>query len=137
MAATIFNGRGLLAFQVDALSGPGVRLHAGAEYQIQPSIALRVGYDDRYAAGGFSYRTNGPMQIDYALADQPLGMSHRVGLSYRFGGFFASSKAPNSPVHSSLYPCGKGTFCPIRACASATVEPRSRPRTLYLSGTKR
>ena len=93
MAATIFNGRGLLAFQVDALSGPGVRLHAGAEYQIQPSIALRVGYDDRYAAGGFSYRTNGPMQIDYALADQPLGMSHRVGLSYRFGGFFASSKA--------------------------------------------
>lgn len=93
MAATVFNGRGLLAFQIDAASGPGVRLHAGGEYQIQPSIALRVGYNDRYAAGGFTYRMNGPMQLDYALSDQPLGMSHRVGLSYRFGGFFASSKA--------------------------------------------
>ena len=28
-------------------------------------------------------------------------------------------------------------FLAMRACASATVDPRSRPRTLYLIGTKR
>ena len=32
---------------------------------------------------------------------------------------------------------GSGTVSAIFSCASSTVEPRSRPRTEYLSGTKR
>jgi hypothetical protein len=40
-----------------------------------------------------SYRFDRRFQLDYGLADHDLGFVHRVGLSYRFGGFFASSKA--------------------------------------------
>lgn len=95
-AAQILNGRAMITAQVDQSEGLGTRLHAGAEYWVQPGLGLRVGYDDAYGAGGFSYRFAPQYQVDYAVADQPLGMTHRVGLSYRFGGFFASSKAEPS-----------------------------------------
>ena len=52
-----------------------------------------MGYQDDRATGGFSYRFAPQYQLDYGVADHPLGLSHRVGLSYRFGGFFASSQA--------------------------------------------
>ena len=93
VAARVLNGRGLVTAQVDQAEGLGTRLHAGAEYWLQSAIALRVGFDDAYGTGGFSYRFAPQYQFDYGLADQTLGMTHRVGLSYRFGGFFASSKA--------------------------------------------
>jgi hypothetical protein len=93
VAARVLDGRGLVTAQVDQANGLGTRLHAGAEYWLQAGIALRVGFDDAYGTGGFSYRFAPQYQLDYGVADQPLGMTHRVGLSYRFGGFFASSKA--------------------------------------------
>ena len=89
----MFNGRGLVTAEVDHASALGTRLHAGGEYWLQPVVALRVGLDDRRATGGFSYRFSSQYQLDYGVADHPLGLSHRVGLSYRFAGFFASSKA--------------------------------------------
>ena len=89
----VLGGRGMVATQVDMASGADARLHAGAEYWIQSGLALRVGYDADRATGGFSYRFTPQYQLDYGVADHPLGMSHRVGVSYRFGGFFASSKA--------------------------------------------
>ncbi|MGH7724533.1 MAG: PorV/PorQ family protein [Candidatus Eiseniibacteriota bacterium] len=92
-AATLFEGRGLIAAQVDQSSGPGVRVHAGGEYWIQPALAVRAGYDQSAPAGGFSYRFHPQYQFDYGVSDQTLGLTHRVGLSYRFGGFFASSSA--------------------------------------------
>ena len=58
-----------------------------------PGMALRVGVSDSRATGGFSYRFASQYQLDYGVADHPLGLSHRVGLSYRFAGFFASSHA--------------------------------------------
>jgi hypothetical protein len=48
---------------------------------------------DQRAAGGLSYRFAPQYQFDYGFADHPLGISHRAGIAYRFGGFFASSKA--------------------------------------------
>lgn len=92
-ATTVLGGRGLISAEIDHLAGLGMRFHGGSEYWIQPAIALRVGYDDTYPAGGFSYRIDPRMQIDYALSDHELGFTHRIGLSYRFGGFFASSQA--------------------------------------------
>ena len=89
----MLGGRGLITAQVDQAPGSAVRLHAGSEYWIQPGMALRVGFDDNRATGGFSYRFAPQYQIDYGVADHALGMTHRVGVSYRFGGFFASSKA--------------------------------------------
>jgi hypothetical protein len=92
-ALSAFGGRGLVAAELDQAKGLGPRLHAGAEYWIQSLVALRVGLDDTYGTGGFSYRLSPQYQLDYGVADQPLGVTQRIGLSYRFGGFFASSTA--------------------------------------------
>src|SRR5262245_26025513 len=118
-AAQILNGRAMIALQVDQSEGLGARLHAGAEYWIQPGLGLRVGFDDAYGTGGFSYRFAPQYQVDYAIADQDLGLTHRVGLSYRFGGFFASSKAEPS-VFS---PTGEKAVTKISLNARTKAEP--------------
>lgn len=92
-ALQVLDGRGLVTAQLDQSEGMGTRMHAGAEYWIGSGMALRVGFDNDYETGGFSYRFAPRYQLDYGVADQALGLTHRVGLSYRFGGFFASSHA--------------------------------------------
>jgi hypothetical protein len=89
----ILNGRARVQAEVDHADGPGTRLHGGAEYWVQPGIALRFGYSEERATGGFSYRFGPQYQMDYGVADHALGLTHRVGFSYRFGGFFASNRA--------------------------------------------
>ena len=118
-AAQVFNGRGMVTAQVDQSEGLGARLHAGAEYWLQPGIGLRVGFDDAYGTGGFSYRFAPQYQLDYGIADQTLGLTHRVGISYRFGGFFASSKAEPS-VFS---PTGERAVTKIALNARTKAEP--------------
>lgn len=125
-AATLFNGRGLLAAEVDQASGPGVRLRGGSEYWVQPMLALRVGYDDASAGGGMSYRFGGHYQFDYGVLDHPLGLTHRLGVSYRFGGFFASAKA--SPEIFS--PTGERATTKISLNARTKSEPDSWSLTL-------
>ena len=92
-ALHVLNGRGLVAVQLDHSDGPGLRMHGGAEYWIQRGIALRAGFDHSDATGGFSYRFMPRYQLDYGIADHPLGLSHRVGVSMKFGGFFARPSA--------------------------------------------
>ncbi len=121
LAVQVFGGRGLMSFQLDAPSGTAVRVHAGGEYQIQRDIALRAGFNDDHAAGGFSYRFKAPLQVDYALADRPLGMSHRLALSYRFGGFFAASQA--DPAVFS--PTGENSVTKIRLNARTKADAES------------
>ena len=118
-AARVLNGRGLVAVQVDQAEGLGTRLHAGAEYWLQGGITLRVGFDDAYGTGGFSYRFAPQYQIDYGVADQPLGMTHRIGISYRFGGFFASAKA-DPDVFS---PTGEHAVTKITLNARTKADP--------------
>jgi hypothetical protein len=86
-------GRGLLSGEVDQSNTGGLSIHGGSEYWIQPEFALRVGMNDGRGAGGMSYRYGSHYQIDYAVSDHPLGLTHRVGVSYHFGGFFAQAKA--------------------------------------------
>jgi hypothetical protein len=94
LAAHVLGGKGIVAAEVDMPGeGQSARLRGGAEYAIVPGFLLRAGYDTDAATGGLSYRFAPQYQVDYALADHTLGMTHRVGVSYRFGGFFASSKA--------------------------------------------
>jgi len=90
-AAQMFQGRGLFSAQLDQSSGPGLTLHAGGEYWIQPVLALRAGYDETSATGGFGYRFHPQYEFDYGVTDNTLGLTHRIGISYRFSGFFASS----------------------------------------------
>jgi flagellar hook capping protein FlgD len=89
----MLNGRAHLSAEVDHADGPGTSLHGGAEYWVQPGIALRFGYSDDRATGGFTYRFGPQYQFDYGVADHALGLTHRVGFSYRFGGFYASNHA--------------------------------------------
>lgn len=92
--AMMFGGRGMLSAQADLLEETGMRLHGGIEYWLQPRFALRMGYDnDASPAGGVSYRISNPLLLDYGMQDQELGLTHRVGFSYRFGGFSAVSTA--------------------------------------------
>ena len=92
-AVRLLGGRGLIAAEVDHRDGVPVRMHVGAEYWIQRGLALRVGLDDADAAGGMSYRVSPQMQFDYGVSDNVLGLAHRAGVSYRFGGFFAGANA--------------------------------------------
>lgn len=92
-ATQVLHGKGLIVAQLDQSKGLGAVFHAGGEYWIQSGLALRVGMNDAAGTGGFTVRFKPQYQLDYAVENNPLGMTHRVGLSYRFGGFFASSKA--------------------------------------------
>ena len=89
----VLSGRARIQAEVDHAGGPGTRLHGGADYWVQPGIALRFGYSEDRATGGFSYRFGPQYQFDYGVADHALGLTHRVGFSYRFGGFYASNRA--------------------------------------------
>lgn len=100
-ALQFLKGRALITGEMDHRSGPGVSFHAGSEFRVYRGIALRFGYSDTYPAGGFSYRVTPDMRFDYAASDNELGVTHRFGMSYRFGGFFASSRAV-PPVFSPI-----------------------------------
>jgi hypothetical protein len=93
LACQTFGGRALLTAELDSRSGPGTSFHTGTEYWVHSMMALRVGYYDNEPAGGVSLRPNPTLQIDYGINDHELGVVHRLGISYRFGGFFASSRA--------------------------------------------
>ncbi|HET9951801.1 MAG TPA: PorV/PorQ family protein [Candidatus Eisenbacteria bacterium] len=120
-AATLFNGRGLITAELDQASGPGTRIRGGSEYWVQPMLALRAGYNENAPGGGLSYRFSGKYQFDYGVLDHPLGLTHRIGLSYRFGGFFASAKA--SPEVFS--PTGETAVTKISLNARTKAEPDS------------
>jgi hypothetical protein len=92
-ALQLLRGRGLLVAEIDRSGDAPVRMHTGAEYWLQKSMGLRVGFDDGYAAGGMSYRVTPQLQFDYGVSDHSLGLVHRAGFSYRFGGFFAGAHA--------------------------------------------
>ncbi|MEJ2720692.1 MAG: PorV/PorQ family protein [bacterium] len=93
VAVSFFDGRGLVAAELNHRSGPGTSFFGGTEFWLHRTLALRVGYAEANPSGGFSYRMSPDFRFDYSATDQELGMVHRLGLSYQFGGFFASSQA--------------------------------------------
>ncbi len=93
LSLSVFGGRGLVAAELDQSGETGSTFRTGTEYWIQNVMALRVGMDGERATGGVSYRFAPQYQVDYGVSDHPLGLTHRIGLRYRFGGYFASSKA--------------------------------------------
>jgi hypothetical protein len=95
------SGRALFSTEIDHRAGYETRIHAGSEFWAHPIMGLRVGYYDSYVSGGVSFALTPDMRFDYGMSDQVLGLTHRVGISYRFGGFFASSHA-TPPVFSPL-----------------------------------
>lgn len=86
-------GRALVTADVNYNADTGTRLHAGSEFWIHPAMALRLGYADQNVAGGVSVNFAQGIRLDYGMMDQFLGVIHRIGISYRFGGFYADSEA--------------------------------------------
>ena len=121
LALGLLGGRGLIALDVDRTEGLGTRVHAGTEYWIQSGLALRAGWSDDGGSGGFTYHFAPAYALDYAAVDHPLGLQHRVGLSWRFGGFFASSTA-EPQVFS---PTGERAVTRISLNARTKAEPAS------------
>jgi hypothetical protein len=116
-----FSGRGQIAFEIDRRSGAGVSFHGGSEFWVHPSMALRLGYYDTSPTGGFSYRLPHDIRVDYGLSDHELGVVHRIGLSFRFGGFCASSEAV-PPVFS---PIGEKAVTKFHLKAKTKARTRS------------
>ncbi len=101
LAVKLLNGRALVTTEIDNSFGYGSRIRAGSEFWVHPVLGLRAGYDDSYFAGGMSCFVMPGMRVDYGISNQELGVTHRIGISYEFGGFFASSEA-SPPVFSPL-----------------------------------
>ncbi|MFQ5510804.1 MAG: PorV/PorQ family protein [Candidatus Krumholzibacteriia bacterium] len=117
LALQFMNGRGLASIEFDHRSGPGATFHGGSEFLIHRTMTLRVGYADTSPTGGFTYRVSPDLFLDYAAADQGLGVTHRFGITYRFGGFFASSRAVPS------------VFSPIGQQSVTRFQLRARTRS--------
>ena len=117
LSLSILHGRGTLSTELDHRSGFGSSVHVGSEVWVHPNLALRAGYDNEDIAGGMSYQIGSGMRFDYGVADQQLGLTHRVGLSYRFGGFYAYSLAQPS------------VFSPTGANAVTRINMTARTRS--------
>ncbi len=93
VAVNFLSGRALLSGQVSYQTDLGASLALGTEFWVHKSLALRFGFAETDPAGGFSFRITPDARFDYAATDNVLGVTHRLGIVYRFGGFFASSEA--------------------------------------------
>jgi hypothetical protein len=118
LCLSFFSGRGLVTGEIDHVSGIGSNFHAGTEFWVHPSMALRFGYAETYPSGGFSYNLAHSMRFDYAATDHDLGVTHRVGLSYRFGGYFAASEA----VPSVFSPIGQQSVTKFQLKAKTKTD---------------
>lgn len=92
LAADLLDGNGLIAVEAVHRDGPGTQVRLGGQYRVG-ALALRVGYYIENIAAGFSYRFENGLSLDYGMNDHELGMVHRFGLNYAFGGFYAESQA--------------------------------------------
>lgn len=101
LAVYFLSGRALVSGEIDHRSDAGTGFRFGTEFWVHSSLGLRFGYSEEAPAGGFSFRVTPGMQFDYAAVNEVLGVTHRIGLSYRFGGFYASSQA-DPPVFSPI-----------------------------------
>ncbi|MDH4036292.1 MAG: PorV/PorQ family protein [Candidatus Krumholzibacteria bacterium] len=114
------NGKGLLSLEVDHRDGPGTTFRAGTEVWLYEAFGLRAGFFESEPAGGFSYRLNQGLQFDYGMSDHDLGIIHRVALSYRFGGFFATSTA----TPQVFSPLGENSVTKFEIKARTKAETR-------------
>lgn len=100
LSVALLGGNGLITADAVNRDGPGTQVRIGGQF-IVGSLALRLGYYIENIAAGFSYRFENGLSVDYGMNDHELGMVHRFGLTYGFGGFFARSQA-NPAVFSPM-----------------------------------
>lgn len=82
-----FNDKLITAFDIDKTTNRSLKFHGGTEYLLHlklVSFAFRAGYDQEYPTGGLGIKYK-DYQIDYAMLQHELGMSHRVSMDFTFG----------------------------------------------------
>jgi hypothetical protein len=121
VAVQFLSGRALLSGEIDHRADAGTGFRIGSEFWAHRSLALRFGFAETMPAGGFSIRITPSARFDYAPADEELGVTHRFGLSYRFGGFYASSEA-DPPVFS---PIGERSVTKFHLAAKTKADANS------------
>jgi opacity protein-like surface antigen len=94
-------GRAMVTTEVSSRQDYGTTLCAGTEFWAHQMLALRAGYNDSYFSAGASFAFPNGIRVDYGMSDHLLGVTHRIGLSYSFGGFYARSAA-EPPVFSPI-----------------------------------
>jgi len=92
LSAALLEGNGLVTAEAVHRDGPGTQLRLGGQFRVG-ALALRLGYHIENIAAGFSYGFENGLSLDYGMNDHELGMTHRFGLNYAFGGFYAKSQA--------------------------------------------
>jgi hypothetical protein len=93
LALRILQGRGLVSAELDQRSGTGAAFRLGTEFGLYRNLSVRLGFTGEDPSGGLSYDFDSGLGVHYGVTDQELGMSHRVGISYAFGGFHARAAA--------------------------------------------
>jgi hypothetical protein len=93
VAVNFLSGRALLSGEVAYRADAGAKLGIGTEFWVHSTMGLRFGFSETAPAGGFSFNATPGLRFDYGMVDEQLGVTHRLGIVYRFGGFFASSQA--------------------------------------------
>jgi hypothetical protein len=126
-ALRLFHGNGLVTGEVAHREGPGTEGRAGAEVWLLERLGLRVGYYAGNPAGGFSYRLPTGLQFDYGVTDHVLGVTHRFGFTYRFGGYRATAQA--EPAVFS--PTGKRPVTKFLLTARTRADARDWELTLW------
>jgi hypothetical protein len=101
VAVDLLQGRALATMEVEKIGDLRTNVRGGAEFQLTEMITLRAGFDGEDPAGGFTVNLPRDLRLDYGTGSHDLGMVHRFSLSWRFGGFFARSRA-NTDVISPL-----------------------------------
>ena len=92
VSTELLEGNGLLTAEAVHRDGPGTELRLGGQYRLG-ALSLRAGYFIDNIAAGFGYRFENGLSLDYGMTDHELGMVHRFGLNYAFGGFYTGSEA--------------------------------------------
>jgi hypothetical protein len=119
IAYRAMNGRALFSVEVDAQQGPGAAFKTGGEVWVHRTLALRAGYGSEAIGGGVSMRVSPDFRFDYGAQDNELGVLHRFGIVYEFGGFHANSAA--SPEVFS--PTGDNAVTTFDLKANTRAEP--------------
>jgi len=92
LSVALLEGAGLISADAVHRDGPGTELRLGGQFRLG-ALALRAGYYIENIAAGFSYGFDNGLSLDYGMNDHELGLVHRFGLNYAFGGFYAGSQA--------------------------------------------
>ncbi len=92
VSVALLGGNGLVSAEAVNRDGPGTQVRLGGRFSVG-ALDLRLGYYIENIAAGFSYNFENGLSLDYGMNDHELGMVHRFGLNYAFGGFYATSQA--------------------------------------------